>query len=152
MDEITFLAEGLKALNNAAVDLVLKGEYDDAERAFKTVEDMSRLFCYEEGVGMARVSLANLSMIRGNISEAVDHIETAIEYFPPGDGKEEAYALQKKISIAALEAGIEKERSGDLKGALELFEKIIHILNEKRAELVAAEIKNIKQYLGNEEE
>jgi tetratricopeptide (TPR) repeat protein len=149
MDEITYLAEGLKAMNNAAVDMVLNGEYDKAEKTFRTVEETSRLFCYEEGVGMARTSLANLSMIKGDLIKAIDHAEAAVEFFPPGGGMEEAYDLLKRISIAALETGIEKERSGDLEGALELFERILPVLNEKRAELVAAEIENIKQYLGN---
>jgi len=147
MDEIEYIAEGLKALNNAAVSLVLKGDYEGAEKMFRSVEEMAMLFCYEEGVGMTRVSMANLSMARGNIMDALAHIEAAIGLFPPGDDRDAACDMQKKISLHALESGMEKERAGDLKGALEMFETILPILNEKRAELVAAEIENIKRYL-----
>ena len=148
MDEMTFfIAEGMKGLNNAAVELITKGEYDEAEKVFRTVEETARLFSYKEGIGMVRVSLANLSVMRGNILEALTHIDVATEYQPPGDGREEACTLRKKISILALEKGIEKEKQGDLKGALELFERILPNLNEKRAVLVSNEIENIKRYL-----
>jgi len=148
MDEaITVIAEGLKGLNNAAVDLIAKGEYDEAEKMFKTAEETSRLFSYGSGVGMVRVSLANLSIMRGNVLDALTHIEVATEFYPPGCDREEACALQRKISFMALETGIEKERSGDLKGALELFERTLPWLNEKRALMVTEEIARIKQYL-----
>ena len=147
MDEITFvIAEGLKGLNNAAVDLVMKGDLDEAERVFESIENTAKMFQYNDGVGAARVSMANLSMMRGDIIQALTHIEIAVEKCS-GSNKEEACAMQKKVSMIALQKGMEKEKEGELKGALELFERILPHMNEKRAAAVSKEIESIKAYL-----
>jgi hypothetical protein len=148
MDErILVITDGIKGMNNAAVDLVMKGEYDDAERMFGSIESTARLFQYGGGIGMARMSLANLSVMRGDVMGALEHIEVAEEYYPPGNERDAACGLHKKIAFMALEIGIRKERAGDLGGALELFERIVGHLNEKRSALVAREIENIKRHL-----
>jgi len=147
MDEITFvIAEGLKGLNNAAVDLVMKGDLDEAERVFESIENTAKMFQYNDGVGTARISLANLSIMKGEIIQALTHIEVAVENCS-GANKEDACAMQKKVSMMALQVGMEKEKKGELKGALELFERILPIINEKRAAAVAKEIESIKAYL-----
>lgn len=148
MDErIVIIAEGLKGMNNSAVDLVMKGEYDEAEKMFESAESTCKLFQYNEGIGMIRVSLANLSVMRGNVLEALSHIEIATSCFPQCEERENVCALHRKIVMMALEAGIGKENSGDLSGALEVFERILPELNEKRAALVAKEIQKIKDHL-----
>jgi hypothetical protein len=146
-DRIVIITDGLKGLNNAAVGLVMKGEYDEAERMFETIENTSRTFRYGGGVGMARVSLANICVIRGRITGALDHMEVAVEHYPPGKERDDALIIQKKITLIALDIGIKKERSGDLNGALELFERIVGHLNEKRAVLVTKEIEHIRKHL-----
>ncbi|MCL1811786.1 MAG: hypothetical protein FWG41_06210 [Methanomassiliicoccaceae archaeon] len=148
MDErVVIIAEGLKGMNNSAVNLIMKGEYDEAAEMFASAESTCRLFQYNEGIGMIRVSLANLSVMRGNVAEALTHIEVATSFYPQCEERECACELHRKIALMALEAGIKKENAGDLAGALELFERILPHLNEKRAVLVSKEIENIKGYL-----
>ena len=148
MDDITMIAEGLKALNNAAVDLITKGEYDGAEKMFGTIESTYRMIGYGEGISLVRTSMANLSAIRGDLIGSLSHLEIATEN--AGDNIGTVNEMRRKISLAALEIGIGKENDGDLVGALELFTKILPNLNEKRAEAVAAEIENIKRHLTEE--
>jgi len=148
---ITIIAEGIKGLNNAAVELARKGEYDEAEKMFESMESTARLFSYNEGVGMARMSLASISVMRGKLSEALCHIEVSVEHYPQCDGRKMACDMQSRIVLMALETGIRKEKTGDLSGALELFEKILPKLNEKRAAAVSKEIANIKEHLRTKE-
>jgi tetratricopeptide (TPR) repeat protein len=149
MDErIMIIAEGLKGMNNSAVSLVMKGEYDDAEEMFRSAESTCRLFQYSEGIGMIRVSLANLSLIRGDVKGAMSHIEVATEHYPEGEDRKEACKLRSKIALIALEIGMGLEKEGDLEGALGFFERSLPWLNEKRALLVADEIARIKEHLG----
>jgi len=148
MDEKIFIiTEGLKGLNNAAVELIKKGEYDEAEKMFLTAESTYKLFKCDEGISMIRVSLANLSLMRGNIADALGHVETATCVCPPGKRRDEACDLHKKVAFMALKMGMEKEKSGDLRDALELFERIVPHLNEKRAALVSKEIESLKVHL-----
>jgi len=147
MDEIEIIADGIKALYNTASEQISKGRYDEAEEVFNTIERTVEVLGYKEGIGMVRVSLANLSMMRGNILDALTHMEVAKENYSPGENMRAACDTQTKISLIALEIGMKKENDGDLEGALELFEKILPNLNEKRAAAVAGEIENIKRYL-----
>lgn len=152
MDErIMIIAEGLKGMNNSAIDLIKKGEYDKAQALFESAESTCRLFQYNDGVGMIRVSLANLSVMRGDLLEALTHVETAISLYSQCKEREKACELQRKIAMIALEAGIEKENSDDLKGALEIFERVLPYLNEKRTALVSIEIKNLREYIYQED-
>jgi len=148
MDErIMIIAEGLKGMNNSAIDLIKNGEYDKAQTMFESAESTCRLFQYNDGMGMIRASLANLSVMRGNILEALAHIEMAISCYSQCKERENACEMQRNIVMIALEAGMEKENSGDLEGALEIFERILPHLNEKRVALVSAEIKSLKEYI-----
>jgi tetratricopeptide (TPR) repeat protein len=153
MDERVFvIAEGLKGMNNAAIDMVMKGKYDEAEKMFESAESTCRLFQYNEGIGMIRVSLANLYVMRGDLLGALTNIEIATRCYPHCKERDEARILHQKIAVMALGVGIEKENAGDLNGALEIFERILPNLNEKRAVLVAKEIDNIKEHLRAEGE
>jgi tetratricopeptide (TPR) repeat protein len=147
-ERIIIIAEGLKGMNNAAVELIRKQDYDEAEKMFESAESTCRIFQYNEGIGMIRTSMANLSVIRGNIAEALTHIEVAIESYPQCKEKDEACALCRKLALIALDIGMKKENAGDLAGALELFERTLPHLNEKRAVPVANEIRKIKAHLG----
>ncbi|MDR0334284.1 MAG: hypothetical protein LBH69_00135 [Methanomassiliicoccaceae archaeon] len=146
-DKITFIAEGMIGLNNSAVELVRKGEYDGAEEMFETMENTAKLFGYNEGVGMARMSLASISMMRGRLLEALSRIEGSVCIYPECEGRKIACDMQSKIVLVALDMGIKRERAGKLNDALELFEAILPKLNEKRAAAISKEIAHIKAHL-----
>ncbi|AIZ56051.1 hypothetical protein Mpt1_c01480 [Candidatus Methanoplasma termitum] len=148
MDEkLLIITDGLKGLNNSAIEMIIKGEYAEAERMFETIENTSRLFGYEGGIGMARLSLANVSILKGDVFEALAHIEVAECCNLTGNDGETVCSLHKKIALMALEVGIRMENSGELRDALDLFERIHPYLNEKRAVAVKEEILNLKEYL-----
>lgn len=146
--QVEVIADGLKALNNAAVELVGKGELEDAIKVITTAENTSRLFGYREGIGVAKFVLASIWMMKGEPVEAISHMDAAMEFLPPGEERDLAEEQGLKIALEVLKIGLEKRAEGDQEGTLEMFEKALPYLNEKRAEVISREIENLRSQLG----
>ncbi|MDR0887988.1 MAG: hypothetical protein LBM39_02235 [Candidatus Methanoplasma sp.] len=149
-ERILIITEGLKSLNNSAVDMISKGDYDSAAHLFETAEKTSDLFGYSEGVGMANLSLANLFVLKKDVLGALAYAVKAADILPPGEDKNTAKDMSRKLAISAVRLGIEKEDSGDFESALKAFEAAYPHVGD-RAPMIADEISFIKSHLSKSE-
>jgi len=147
-DVIKGIVEMLKGINNSAADLVQKGDLENAVKMYELAEQTSLRFYFYDGALVNRLYIAKIHIMEEEFSKAVDCLDILEGYKASPNTENEIVRFYKEAGMIMLKAGMEMEASGDLTGALRLFEKVHPYLNKKRAEIVEKEIMLLRSKVG----
>ena len=147
-DVIKGIVEMLKGINNSAADLVQKGDLENAVKMYELAEQTSLKFYFYDGALVNRLYIAKIHIMEEEFNKAVDCLDILEGYKASPNTENEIVRFYKEAGMIMLKAGMEMEASGDLTGALRLFEKVHPYLNKKRAEIVEKEIMLLRSKVG----
>ena len=144
------IARELKALHNAAVELIKVGKLDEAQKLYESAVSISDMTGYEEGVAMSMFSLSNLELLRGDYIMALHYAFLSSDYYTEDSDRKRASELIEKLSLHLVKKGIEIEGRGEIEEALNIFIHALPHLKGKKREAVSYEIDILRRTIGHE--
>jgi len=141
----------LKGINNSAVGLIQKGDFEAAVKMFELGEETSLRFNYIDGALSNRLNMIKVQLLSGNFLQVIDSLDIMAEFDVSDEMRKEVTRFFKEASVTMLKAGMDMEANGDMRNALRMFERIHPYLNNKRADLVGKEIEMLRSKLGTDE-
>jgi len=152
MDDAIFeeVANEIKGLNNQTIRLISQGNFDEAEavckRALKTAETLS----YYDGMAMFFFNLANLEILKDDLLKAMTYGALSMEMHEKAQTDMENCAkLMRNLAKTAMKKGMEHERKGEFKEALEYYYAGVPFSEEKYRQAMLKEIELIERVTDN---
>ena len=111
---------GLIDLGNACF---LKGDADEARKAFTQSLEYARRFRSERNEARALFSLGSLAMRNGGVEEAIQDVKQALVWYQRG-------GYQKEAANSLVLLARAQRQEGDYAGALQSFDRQVHLGNQ----------------------
>ncbi|MDR0490904.1 MAG: hypothetical protein LBH28_06640 [Oscillospiraceae bacterium] len=152
MDDAVFkeIANEIKGFNNKAIRLISQGKFDDAEAVCKRGLEMSQTLSYYDGMAMFFFNLANMETVRGDLLKAMTYGALCREMNEKAQTDTESCdKLMKSLAKSAMMRGMEHEKKGELKEALEYYYAGAPFSEEKYRMAMLGEIELIKRVISD---
>jgi len=148
MDESIFreVANEIIGLNNHAVRLIKEGRLSEAETFCQKSLELTKILTYYDGMAKSYFNLANLEVMKNDLFKAITYGTLCREMHEKA-GTETASCdeLMKKLSKAAMKKGMELEKKGMFKEALEYYQASLPVAEEKYRQAMLKEIELIER-------
>ncbi|MCL2862771.1 MAG: tetratricopeptide repeat protein [Methanimicrococcus sp.] len=148
MDEsiLREIANEIKGLNNHAVKLIKEGRLADAETYYQKSLELTRVLTYYDGMAKSYFNLANLEVLKDDLFKAITYGALCREMHEKAKtDTENCDKLLGKLSKAAMKKGMELEKKGMLKEAVEYYQAGIPFAEEKFRQAMQKEIELIER-------
>ena len=140
------IANELKGLNNQAVKLISQGSFAEAEALCKRGFETAKLLSYYDGMATFLFNLANMEAIKGDLLKALTYGALCREmHETAGTDLEGSDKLLGSLAKAAMKKGMEHEKKGELKEALEYYYASVPFSEEKYRLAMLKEIELIEK-------
>ena len=150
MEDALFMeiANEIKVLNSQAVKLVSQGRLTEAEAICKKGLELTGNLAYYEGMAVFFFNLANLEALRDDLIKAMTYGALCVEIHDKAQTDAESCdALMNSLAKAAMKKGVEHEKKGDLKTALEYYYASLPFLGLKYRQATLKEIELIEKLM-----
>jgi len=140
------IANELKGLNNQAVKLISQGSFAEAESLCKRGLETAKMLSYYDGMATFLFNLANMEAIKGDLLKALTYGALCREmHEAAGTDLEGSGKLLVSLAKAAMKKGMEHEKKGELKEALEYYYASVPFSEEKYRLAMLKEIELIEK-------
>lgn len=153
MSETIFLeiANEIKGLNNHAMALVNQGDLIGAEVYYQKALEITKLCQYYDGMAIIYFNLANIEVLKDDLLEAITYSVLAIKMHNKAQSSsDKCDEMLNKLALATMKKGIEYEKKGQLKEALEYYYACLNYIEDNYQQAIQQEIELIKRVMPNE--
>ena len=153
MDDMVFkeIANEIKGLNNQAVRLIGQGDFSNAEALCFRALDITQNITYFDGTAMVFYNLANLETLRGDILKAMAYGALCKEMHEKAQtDATPCEELLARLAKVAIKQGVEYEKQGRLREALECYYASAPFSGEKYRLAMLKEIAMIERLISDE--
>jgi len=150
MEEAIFMeiANEIKGMNNQAIRLISQGRLAEAESVCQKALAMTKHFAYYDGMAMFFFNLANLEALRDDLLKAMTYGALCREMHEKAQTETaRCDELLGSLAKAAMKKGIELEKTGMLKEALDYYYASVPFSEEKYRRAMTKEIELIERVI-----
>ena len=152
MDDLLFreIANEIKGLNNQAFKLISRGRLTEAEAMCQRGLETTRNLAYYDGMATFLFNLANLEILRDDLLKAMEYGALCGEMHTKSQtDAADCDALMKDLAKAAMKKGVEHEKKGDFRAALEYYYASLPFSEEKYRQAMLKEIRLIERLVNS---
>jgi len=150
MDKNVFreIAHEVMGLHNGALRHIKRHEYAEAMTQYSKALIITEKVHYYEGMAMTLFSMANLSIIAGNLFEALNNAADARDLFIKST-KAQGHCdeLIRKITNGLKKQGIAYEKKGMFKEAVTHFEACLPFIQDKAKQTIEHEVNLLRKII-----
>lgn len=153
MEEAVFkgIADEIKGLCNQAVRMIGQGNFCEAEAFCQRALAITQTISYYDGMALVLFNLANLEAIRGDLLKAITYGALCQEiHGKAGTDSALCDELLGNLAKSAMKKGMEYEKNGELREALEYYYACVPFSLEKYRLAILKEIEIVERLMSNE--
>lgn len=142
------IANQIKGLHNGALSHIKDNEFEQAAVQYRKVLIIAEKINYYEGMAMTLFSMANLSLLVGDLFEAMNNAVDAKElYIKAGKPDKDSEKLVLLLAEGLKKQGIKLEKSGKFQEAIRHYNASIPFAVEKSKIAMEHEVKLLKKII-----
>ena len=140
------IAFEIKGLHNGAAEHIKRKEFAEAAVQYRKALIITEKIKYYEGMAMTLFNMANLSMIVGDLCEAVNNAADARDMFEKaGQPSDNCHRLLDQLALIVKKEGIKLEKQGKFQEAIEYYEACIPFADEASQKAMQHEVKLLRK-------
>lgn len=145
------IANEIKRLNHEAVMQIGQGNLENAEILCKRALEITESLLYYDGMAIALYNLANLEAVRGDLPGAISYAGLCrMMHEKAGSDPAQCDEVLAKLAKAAMRKGMEFEKNGEWRQALDHYQAAAPFSEEKYRQAMLKEIEIIRKVSSNE--